>query len=726
MKRNIILTILVGLSLLLYAQKTDVRKLSSHVRQAVAENRSRHLTRSTDGRQRAHSITAFVRIEEQQADAILRKHGCRKYAQWGDIVIAGIPLDRVETLAAERAVSRIEASQRNTSLMDTTATVINALPVYEASDSHPAFTGAGVVVGVVDVGFDLRHPNYYDATASRYRVAAFWDQLSKDTIGSQLPVGRDFIGESEILACGQSTDAPTQAHGTHTSGIAAGSGFDTMYRGMAFESDICLVSNLITEDLEYVDSADYNKFSTATDALGMKYCFDHASRQNKPCVVSFSEGYSPYLDEEDSLFAATLQNLTGPGRIIVTSAGNENLEMTYFEKPDTLKEAGTFIRCFKNAANYRFISDSELRLSLYYYQGENGIPTDTLSFYTPEVPYDTIMIKKMTCGEDTISLFIYRDTSSFVDDDVYEILVKGNRTLDTFSPLALVVEGDGMIRFYGNSKMAFTSRETDRRWTAAQKGQNIFAPGCFPAVICVGSTSHRLNVTNEQGTMLGCHNGTVGGMISPYSSTGPTMDGLMKPDVVAPGANVISAYSHITPPDQSIVSWSEFQGENYPWAALTGTSMSTPVVAGTIALWLQAKPDLTPEEIHQILQSTCRQPDTILSYPNQIYGHGEIDAYRGLLEILGMTKVEGISLHQPQAVRIRPVDRGLQLLFDDIPEKPVTVKVYGLSGHCVHQEKLQIHGTEAFISLPSAKQGIYAVQVESKNQKLQGSCLIRL
>ena len=723
MKRNALLLIFVGLVLMAYGQHASHRKLSGYVRQAVVENRCLPSTRSV---QRARSITAFVRIEKGQAEQILRKYGCKQYAQWEDIVIASIPLENVKALAAERAVSRIEANGRASALMDTTALVVNALPVYEFSDSHPAYTGAGVVIGVEDVGFDLKHPNFYDASGSQYRIGAFWDQLSKDTIGSMLPVGRDYIGQAEILACGQSTDAPTQTHGTHTSGTAAGSGYDTKFRGMAFESDICLVSNAITDDIEYIDSADIYKYTSAIDALGMQYCFDYASRQGKPCVVSFSEGYNPYLNEEDSLFSAVLDHMTGPGRIIVTSAGNEGIEKTYFEKPATQQEAGAFIHCYKDSAVYRLTSSGPICLILYYYQGGSSTPTDTLSFTTAEVVYDSIMTKELVCGEDSLSLSVYRDTSSFIDEDVYQISVKANHTLNTLSPLALVVGGNGEIKVYGGSKMAFKSHKTDSRWSAAQKGHDILAPGCFPAVICVGATAHRMEYVNEKGDVKGTMAGTIQGLVGPFSSTGPTMSGLTKPDVVAPGVNVISSYSHIYHPEDYIVSWSEFQGEQYPWGLYSGTSMSTPVVAGTIALWLQAKPDLTPEEVRQVLSRTCRHPDTSLSYPNNYYGYGEIDAYRGLLEVLGLSRIEGISLHQPQRVHVRPVDGGLRLLFDEAPQVPVVIRVYNLYGICIYSERLKVNGTETTINLPLVQKGVYAVQIETLDFLVQGSCLVRL
>lgn len=726
MKRHVLLLIVVGLVLLAFGQSASRRKLSGFVRQAVTENRNQPLTRSADGGHRTRSITAFVRISEQQADDILRKHGCKKYAQWEDIVIAGIPLENVEALAAERAVSRIEANGRATALMDTTALIVDALPLYETSDSHPAYTGEGVVIGVEDVGFDLRHPNYYDASGRHYRIGAFWDQLSKDTIGSLLPVGRDYIGQEEILAYGQSTDAPTQTHGTHTSGTAAGGGYDTKYRGMAYESDICLVSNAISDDIEYIDSADIYKYTSAIDALGMKYCFDYASRQGKPCVVSFSEGYNPYLDEEDSLYSAVLQQMTGPGRIIVTSAGNESMKMTYLEKPVTQQEAGAFISCSKESAGCRMTSAEPIRMMLYYYKGNSDAPTDTILFAADEVIYDSVMSKELICGDDSISLYIYRYTSSFIDEDVYDVLVKADTVMNKLSPLALVVAGEGDVKVYGGSNMAFTTRDIDKRWTAGQKGHNVLAPGCFPAVICVGSTSHRLEILNENGDVMGGLGGTVAGVLSPFSSTGPTMSGLMKPDVVAPGVNVVSSYSHIFHPENYVASWSDFQGERYPWGIYTGTSMSTPVVAGVVALWLQAKPDLTPEEVRQVLSHTCRQPDSSLDYPNNYYGYGEIDAYRGLLEILKLSKVEGISLHQPQNVKIRPVSGGLQLLFDDILQTQVKIRVYDLSGDCVYSGRRNVNGTEVIIGLHSVKKGVYAVQIETQDKKIQGSCLVRL
>ena len=736
--RRVWLLMVVWVALMGVAQqKADYRKMSRFVRKAAEEGvRSRESgVRSLEsvGYFEGRSITAFVCIKPEEADEVLERHHCRKYAQWGDICIVSIPLGALEPLAKEPPVKRIEANQSTSLCVDTTATIVQALPVYESSPSHQAFTGEGAVVGVVDVGFDLTHPNFLDASG-RLRIGAFWDQLSRDTLGSSLPVGRDYVGAEAVRTIGQSTDAPISTHGTHTLGIAAGGGYDTEYRGIAWGSDLCVVGNAININKEYVDSTDYYKYTTATDALGFKYCFDYAEAQGKPCVVSFSEGYPPYLDDEDSLFAATLEALTGPGRIIVSSAGNEGVEMTYFEKRADQREAGSFVKCFKQTALYRIKSEGEMRLVVYGYRNEEGgtrkeergMPSDTIAFETAEVPIDTIISKKIAFGEDTLTVSAYRDSSRFSKHDIWQVLLKADSTLNLLPSLAVVVEGQGKIEVYGSSTYAFRDDDIDDRWRAAMKGRNVYAPGCFPGVLCVGATTHRLGIRNAQGEQINGSKETESGKIGYYSSTGPAMNDLMKPDVVAPGTNVVSSYSHVFHPEKEVVAYSDFEGERYPWGVQTGTSMSTPVVAGVIALWLQAKPDLTPEEVREVMRRSCRHPEEKYDYPNNVYGFGEIDAYRGLLEVLSLSGIEGISLHQPKGVEVIPVEGGLRLVFDREVAEPVRVRVYNLSGRCVADQTTpdpSYLGGE--VALPYVLSGIYVVQVESADRTLQGSTLVR-
>ena len=696
------LIILLGLILRLAtatAQTADFRKLSGLARQVALEEAA-FTRRAFHGR----TITAFVKTDN---DDILARYGCRRHARWGDISIASIPLNQLAALSREPSVRRIEAGARASLCVDTAALAVNVLPAYEATPNHSAYTGEGVVMGLMDVGFDLTHPTFYDRSTTHYRIHALWDQLSKDTIGSILPVGRDYIGTEELLAYGQTTDAESETHGTLTLGIAAGSGYNSRYRGIAFASDICLVANAVNSNAKYIDSTDIYKYTTATDVLGFKYLFDYADSQQKPCVVSFSEGYPPYLDQDDSLLSAVLDSLTGPGHILVAAAGNESINDTWLIKTAERPVAGAFIQTNKNQALYRLTAEGDARIHFYAYRGENGIPTDTLTLDSQQIPSDSVMVFAFPCGPDTLTVSCYHNASSFIDDDIWQVLLQSEQAISQIVPVALVVESEGEIQAFGSTNYSFKKNDVDPRWADAQKGHNILAPACFQAVISVGATTHQPD-----------------GKIDYYSSTGPAMNGLRKPEVVAPGTKVVTSKSHIYAPGK-IVGYSEFNGISYPWGSDSGTSLSTPVVAGVIALWLQAKPDLSPQEVLALFDRNCWHPDDSLDYPNNIYGYGMPDAYKGLLDILGLTNIQTISHYQPQEVTIISDDGGLRLTFASEPTAPLKVSIYQLSGSCVFQTTLSAAGREAFIPIPPLGAGVYAVQFDTSQATHRGSCLVR-
>ena len=149
----------------------------------------------------------------------------------------------------------------------------------------------------------------------------------------------------------------------------------------------------------------------------------------------------------------------------------------------------------------------------------------------------------------------------------------------------------------------------------------ITAPGNAPWVLTVGAYSH---------------NGTVwrfDDVMAAYSSRGPTaVDFEAKPDLVAPGTGVVS----LSDPTSTLYGTkaayllSGMRATSYkPYLSLSGTSMSAPVVSGTVALMMQANPALTPNMVKAILQYTAQRYG---SYDALTQGAGFLNA-RGAVQL---------------------------------------------------------------------------------------------
>ena len=137
---------------------------------------------------------------------------------------------------------------------------------------------------------------------------------------------------------------------------------------------------------------------------------------------------------------------------------------------------------------------------------------------------------------------------------------------------------------------------------AGNKGPDsgtITSPGCAKKAITVGAIDDNDKVPS-------------------WSSRGPTDDGRVKPDLVAPGVGIISTWK-----DNSFKS-------------LSGTSMSTPHVSGVVALLLEADPTLKPDEIKEALKSTAID----LGYDENTQGAGKVDAYGAYAYIANVTEEE--------------------------------------------------------------------------------------
>ena len=643
MNRLIVFLLFIFTSLGIIAQRPRYEKMSPFVREAMASAlATKQLTRSqSDDR----LLTAFVRIDGNAAE-VLRQYGCKELARVGDISIAAIPLSKLGALSCGRQVKRIETGRRCSIQMDTTRLVVNAEKVYTGEGLSQSYTGHGVVVGVQDIGFDLTHPNFYSADMSQYRIKALWDQLSRDTIGSTLYVGRDYVGRDALLELRHPIDGETQTHGTHTAGIAAGSGAEgdgvvSPYRGMACDADLVLVDNA-ADNASLIDPKDYYKFTYATDALGFKYIFDYAERMHQPCVINFSEGSSQDFHGYDQLYYELLAKLIGPGRIIVSSAGNDGARNSYIHKNIGKERAGAFI--MGNEKRFSCTAKSKqtftFRVSVY----DNVASPQIVDISTVNVcnAQDSLLTDSLLVGGKKYKWRVLAYPNSYdTSETAYDFQLSSPSKLGDSPQVSLQVMGrDADIELYRMSGYMFP-HSLDPVLDAGDCRYTIFSPSSSPDVICVGSTSYRTQFVNYLGEKKVYDSGQKG-IRSSFSAMGPTLDGRIKPDVMAPGQNIISSYStffinnpkNVNASVKSDVRHFEYNGRTYAWNANAGTSMSAPVVTGAIALWLQADPTLTPADCLEIFAKTCTHYDASLSYPNNLYGYGQIDVAAGLREVL--------------------------------------------------------------------------------------------
>lgn len=118
----------------------------------------------------------------------------------------------------------------------------------------------------------------------------------------------------------------------------------------------------------------------------------------------------------------------------------------------------------------------------------------------------------------------------------------------------------------------------------------VISPGIQPDIITVGAVDDRGTLTPHDDT------------IASFSSRSPSTQGLAKPDLVAPGVNIIAPRS-----PGSFTDKQQKKSRVEQWyASFSGTSMATPICAGLIAQLLELKGDLTPQEIKTLLINTAR------------------------------------------------------------------------------------------------------------------------
>lgn len=712
-------------------QPADFHKISHH----LASLYSRHQTgRNHQAPQSSNtSVSVLMTLTNGDMQQLAKQYGLEVIDSIGRIYIVDVAYGTLGVLSKDLRVERIEAEPMVRQAMDVTPGQVNATAVYSGESLPQAFTGEGVVAGIFDNGYDFTHPAFLDDNG-QLRARYYYDFCWQNEDGTK---GHAMTTTEEIAAYGGTHHPNASFHGTHVMGIMAGHDVNGKYPGMAPNADIYAVHfNSYPEDFEAPDEQ-----TSANCVLGFKYIFDQAEKEGKPCVVNFSNGESYTLSDQRQLESEALLSMIGPGRIIVVCAGNDGNRTSYLEKPTGEIHAGAGM---VNGVGGGDIIDMDIitpgnqnvRLDFLGLRLAGLTIDKTISFRTDsvlELSGDTCSLSTTSILGD-ISVKVWK--SDFVDErgDVFH--VHGQLP----SPIYMVLCGalflltsDSPAWVYSDIKYCpFINLTGVDAYCFAQPGHSIWWPGTLPGLITVGATGYKSSFRNIDGNMNTDMDEFAPkeiGDIALFSSKGPTYEEQIKPDVTAPGMSINAAFnSYVEITDRLCKELTDkvyYNGKTYYYTAQSGTSMATPVVAGAIALWLQANPELTTEQIKDVFAHTCTHPEQDMDYPNNTYGYGQIDVYKGLLYILGLpNSIPELSQQQPAKARFSLQGRRLSVHFTaEVPDSPASLFIYSTDGRLVRSMLLGNDHTADLSTLPA---GLYAIQLNTNHQQTTGSTLIRL
>ena len=763
MKRllSTILVVIFTLSITAQVWNTDTKMspwlLNKYEQQQVAVRENGGALRA-QGRPVINYILALV--ESTDGDATIQQKGGLVWQDFGHgFYAAFLPVDSLGALDQSASIVRMEANELSNVLNDNSKEILGVNKVWNGIELPQAFRGNGVLAGVMDIGFDFTHPSFRNEDGSS-RVIWFWDPLAENDNPNEL--GRTYTTPDEVLAAKHSCNATQDNHGSHVLGSIAGRGIDGNFAGMAPEADIIgghVPLGDIPQDF-YSRLKDYmlktflpetnglpngivNVEISSVIELAMLYkIFKKADELNKPCVVNWSFGAPSSFSADFTAYETVLNRMLGPGRIVVASAGNDGGMMKYVKKEaDKPMEQPVYYKS-ELRTYYMFIrtkmDNPFFKMDMVFEDLADTIHIDT---------YDAI-IKNAFNQDYEASVDIPRSEweDEFEDPEEYpfSVAVKTTNFAEGYAGFNLTVHpsvkyshSENMVgKIIVNSPVELEflgSKDAKGGYTRFSnenidnsRGCNIKTigfPGSLERIVTVGAMHQCTSFTNifgEDATYIAL--GSEEGHLSSFSSCGPTIDNRIKPDVVAPGHNVLSVYNSFYEPgpaenvEKKMAYKANAFGKDYAIWTMSGTSMSSPVATGVIALWLQANPNLTPEDIKGVIERTSHQPEPEFSGTdkNVYYGWGEIDAYAGLLDILGLTGIEELSKHQPANMKFRL--EGHTLHIDGL-DRETSVTIFDLSGRPV----LRTMSNDGIILLPELTAGVYAVQVG----KL-GSTLIRL
>jgi minor extracellular serine protease Vpr len=618
-----------------------------------------------------------------------------------------IPIEQLEALRFVEGVQYIETGETVSpdlagSLYDTRADSVQA----GLGGLEMPYDGEGVIIAIIDWGFDYTHPMFYDTSLTNFRLTRAWDQ---NKMSGPHPDGYDFgteyVGFDALQAAEQDTlyVFGPGSHGTHVAGIAGGGGAGHISPGIAPGSELIFIS--LRRDAP-----------SLTDAYN--YVHEYAASVGKRYVVNMSFGSHLGPHDGSSLKNQGITEFVSQGGVSVGSAGN-NGDNTFHLSHDFSQ------------------SDDTLITVVNFQTGIADMFGTTLSMWGSQ---GTGFAAKIVCANNVNatlaeSIFYNSNDEPSTEDTLWVsatnyLIVRVHATASTFFNGKPNIRME--LRRVGNFKVALFLASPNSEvhiWSNVRLNSRYTNWGVFLGSNYPGATAGNrdyglgepggvgkdvITVASHIPDVLNLDSLVVSGNLSGFSSVGPTVDGRTKPDISGPGQNILSSVNYFDPGNASITNVVEFNGRNYPFDRYSGTSMSGPAVAGVVALMLQANDYLTASQIKEIIKETARldiRTGEIDENGTLDWGWGKINALAAVKVAEEMPNYTSISI-APDNVKLYPNPTHSFINIEGI--NLCAYKIYDMQGRLVQEAK---NHTASQIDVHQLQTGTYLLQlVTSANE----------
>jgi subtilisin family serine protease len=635
----------------------------------------------------------------------------------GDIVVAEVPLDSAAAIAHSDAALYSDISVARKPLLNNSRTAIKADIVQTGTGLPQSYTGKGVVMGIVDSGIDWSYADFSNNSGTRIKY--LWDMSGSANPPTGYSYGTEYTkSQIDAKACAEHDLADGEGHGTHVTCIAAGNGStNSLYIGIATASDIVFVKG-------FKSSAN---FSDNDVINGCSYIFSKAQSLGEPAVVNLSLGghFGPH--DGTSNYEQALSNLTGNGKIICASAGNEGSDVIHlsYTASGTSTATASVTQVIPDAGATAVLIDmwypqtSSLSVGLAVYSTAGSL----LGYTTPIAPGGSTNSTPITIGGTTYGvLTVDATTVNDPNNNCREAIVYLTNNNGTYNlsnvNWYLYTYGSGTFDAWLATGGSFATTASGNN-KAGNNISSVAIPGTAKKVICVGSyvtTPCWPSITKY----TYCYNpAATKDSLSLFSSHGPSRDGRIKPDLVAPGQAIISALSSSLIIGTDVDSaWITADAKHQ---IMQGTSMASPHVAGVIAMLLERNKSLNYDQVYSIITSSTTKDSYTGQTANQLFGYGKLNA-------LNAVKATTTDVSQTPSKNLvyrlyhnypNPFNPTTKIAYEIPAPAVVSLRIYDILGNevgVVVNEMKQAGYHEAEFDGTKLASGVYVCQLRAGGQ----------